>query len=60
MLGFMAPVSLSVVIAGHSASQDARERAYDPAIHPLRKDFVQGRWTPGSSPGVTHSASELR
>src|SRR5262249_56513667 len=22
------------VIAGHSASEDARERAYDPAIHP--------------------------
>jgi hypothetical protein len=26
----------SAVIAGHSASEDARERAYDPAIHPLR------------------------
>jgi hypothetical protein len=25
------------VIAGHSASEDARERAYDPAIHPLRR-----------------------
>src|SRR5262249_30728231 len=24
----------STVIAGHSASEDARERAYDPAIHP--------------------------
>jgi hypothetical protein len=23
-----------LVIAGHSASEDARERAYDPAIHP--------------------------
>src|SRR5262249_59302378 len=28
----------STVIAGHSASDDARERAYDPAIHLLRKD----------------------
>src|SRR5262249_18008485 len=25
------------VIAGHSASEDARERAYDPAIHPLNE-----------------------
>src|SRR5262249_51073809 len=28
----------STVIAGHSASEDARERAYDPAIHPVRKN----------------------
>jgi len=29
-----------VVIAGHSASPDARKRAYDPAIHPtLQKRF---------------------
>jgi len=27
------------VIAGHSASEDARERAYDPAIHPP-SDFL--------------------
>jgi hypothetical protein len=27
---------LSTGIAGHSASEDARKRAYDPAIHPLR------------------------
>jgi hypothetical protein len=26
----------AAVIAGHSASEDARERAYNPAIHPLR------------------------
>jgi len=26
-------------MAGHSASEDARERAYDPAIHLLRKNF---------------------
>ena len=37
------PVVLThFVIAGHSASEDARERAYDPAIHPLREKFVQG------------------
>jgi hypothetical protein len=29
------------VIAGHSASEDARERAYDPAIHLLRKKFLR-------------------
>jgi hypothetical protein len=27
---------LSTVTAGHSAPEDARKRAYDPAIHPLR------------------------
>jgi hypothetical protein len=27
------------VMAGHSASEDARERAYAPAIHLLRKNF---------------------
>src|SRR6266542_2580820 len=26
---------------GHSASEDARERAYDPRIHPLRKKSLQ-------------------
>src|SRR6516225_7256382 len=30
----------STVIAGHSASEDARKRAYDPAIHLLRKDLL--------------------
>src|SRR6516164_3641228 len=35
------PVVLThFVIAGHSASEDARERAYDPAIHPFRKKFL--------------------
>jgi hypothetical protein len=30
------------VIAGHSASEDARERAYDPAIHPfLQNPFAK-------------------
>src|SRR5262249_62097565 len=43
-----------IIIAGHSASEDARERAYDPAIYPLRKKgSCEKRWTPGSSPGVT-------
>jgi hypothetical protein len=26
---------------GHSASEDARERAYDPRIHLLRKNFAK-------------------
>jgi hypothetical protein len=25
----------------------------DPEIHPLRKDFPEARWMPGSSPGMT-------
>jgi len=29
------------VMAGHGASEDARERAYAPAIHLLRKTFRQ-------------------
>jgi hypothetical protein len=28
------PVATTAVIARHSASKDARKRAYDPAIHP--------------------------
>jgi hypothetical protein len=36
----------SAVIAGHSASEDARERAYDPAIHPFRKK-IDARVKPG-------------
>jgi hypothetical protein len=44
------------VIAGHSAAEDARERAYDPAIHPLGpKPFL--RWISGSSLGMTSSAT---
>jgi len=41
------------VIAGHSASEDARERAYDPAIHRFERSFLRRRWTRGSSPRVT-------
>jgi len=29
---------------GHSASEDARDRAYDPRIHRLRKKFQEGGW----------------
>src|SRR5262245_12882687 len=38
------------VMAGHSASEDARRRAYVPAIHafPARK-----MWIPGTRPGMT-------
>jgi hypothetical protein len=38
------------VMAGHSASEDARERAYDPAIHPLRKNFSPGMMDPRVKP----------
>jgi hypothetical protein len=37
---------LTVVIAGHSASEDARERACAPAIHPFRKR-MDARVKPG-------------
>jgi hypothetical protein len=39
----------NAVIAGHSASEDARERACDPAIHRI---FAR-RWMRGSSPRMT-------
>jgi hypothetical protein len=29
---------------GHSASEDARERAYDPRIHLLREKFYEDGW----------------
>jgi hypothetical protein len=36
----------ALVMAGHSASEDARERAFDPAIHLLRKKAsYEERWT---------------
>src|SRR5262249_50091044 len=38
------------VMAGHSASEDARERAYDSAIHPLRKRFLQRMMDPRVKP----------
>jgi hypothetical protein len=43
-------VSTHFVIAGHSASEDARERAYDPAIHPLRKKYLQRMMDPRVKP----------
>jgi len=42
----MSWVPLGSVIAGHSASEDARERAYAPAIHPLRKKFLRRMMDP--------------
>src|SRR5262245_38559676 len=40
--------------AGHSAWEHPRERAYDPAIHPLcKRSVMRRRMDPGSSPGVT-------
>jgi len=43
---------MCVVIAGHSASEDARERAYNPAIHPLERS-ASFRWMRWSSPRMT-------
>jgi hypothetical protein len=43
--------NLSVVMAGHSASKDARERAYVPAIHDLFA--ARKTWMPGTGPGMT-------
>src|SRR5499433_731634 len=36
---------------GHSASEDARKRAYDPGIH--RKSASRRGWIAGSSPAMT-------
>jgi hypothetical protein len=41
------------VMRGHSASEDARERAYDPRIHLLREKFYEDGWIAGSSPAMT-------
>src|SRR5258708_2362280 len=38
---------------GHSASEDARERAYDPRIHLLCKKSYEDGWIAGSSPAMT-------
>src|SRR5258708_9647679 len=48
---------LKHVIAGHSASEDVRERAYDPAIHLLRKNVISKKDGPaGQARGGTRSA----
>src|SRR5258708_33581602 len=48
---------LKSVIAGHSASEDARERAYDPAIHLLRKNVISKKDGPaGQARGGARSA----
>jgi hypothetical protein len=39
------------VVAGHSASNDARERALVPAIHVLI--ILPKTWMPGTRPGMT-------
>jgi len=42
------------VMAGHSASEDAPDHAYDPAIHlPGEGLFSQRGWMRGSSPRMT-------
>jgi len=38
---------------GQKRVEDARERAYDPRIHLLRKKFLQNGWITGSSPAMT-------
>src|SRR5215510_16408753 len=38
---------------GQKRVADARERAYDPRIHLLRKTFLQDGWIAGSSPAMT-------
>src|SRR5260370_41962332 len=48
---------LKSVIAGHSASEDARERAYDQAIHLLGKNGMSKKDGPaGQARGGTRSA----
>jgi hypothetical protein len=39
------------VMAGHSASKDARKRALVPAIHDLLS--IRKAWMPGTRPGMT-------
>jgi hypothetical protein len=48
----------STVIAGHSASEDARERADDPAIHPLRKKAFTKTMDPRVKPAGDAEGSE--
>src|SRR5262249_56699142 len=38
---------------GQKRVEDARKRAYDPRIHPLRKKFYVDGWIAGSSPAMT-------
>jgi hypothetical protein len=38
----MAATVPDFVMRGHSASEDARKRAYDPRIHRKKKRFIQG------------------
>jgi hypothetical protein len=40
--GDTAATVLGFVMRGHSASEDARKRAYDPRIHQKKKRFIQG------------------
>jgi hypothetical protein len=44
------------VMAGHSASEDARERAYAPAINPLRKTIFTKKMEPLVKPAGNHAA----
>ena len=47
----MVALAPSSVMAGHSASKDARKRALVPAIHDLLS--IRKAWMPGTGPGMT-------
>jgi hypothetical protein len=43
----------AIVMRGQKRVKDARERAYDPRIHPLRKNFTKMDGLPGQGPAMT-------
>jgi hypothetical protein len=47
-------------MAGHSASKDARKRAYVPAIHVFVSGALLKTWMPGTRPGMTDVGSAVR
>jgi len=42
-------------MGGHSRSMNGVPLAYDPAIHPKDREFIEERWMAGSSPGMTNA-----
>jgi hypothetical protein len=46
-----------MVMRGQKRVEDARERAYDPRIHLLRKKVFAKRWIAGPSPTMTMNRS---
>src|SRR5262249_40941178 len=47
------------VIAGHSASEDARRRAYDPATHLLRNKLISKQMEPRGNRGPRPAGGEM-